>query len=356
MVQPKHVLTSHPTENRVRQKQRCDTVPIRPRQSLTRRDYIVMSCSSIILSPLISFANGIEFGVNNNAAISPTAGEFLVSTQLGLERLGRIKNKLTFQPLNSKIDFIFKRNKEPLYYPAFMFGAWNVTAKLLQSTQIYNSDVISMLHTDTTATNEATTDHNFQRQYFTTIANTIQNQITINLGTGIPETKVISNRAYNLPSEFILLKNINTIPVSTDIINIKWDYRSSTVPTRVEWEDVRDQQIRYELETIGYESELVSHKNVFAATEHNRIRVFDESTTRSIIETETTTEYHELSEGIVQAFTRIIIMDNKTPTSMTVLDYDLSMHRMVQSFINRSNNYVANRPCVETPIGIVQCY
>lgn len=145
---------------------------------------------------------------------------------------------------------------------------------------------------------------------------------------------------------------------STDIANIQWDYRSTTMPTRVSWEDIKNQQIRYELETIGHESEFGSNPKVFAGTEHNRIQVFDEwkKTVRSTIETEITTEYHKLSEGIVHARTRIIVMDSKTPKWMTVLDYDLSMHRTVQSFINRNNDSVLNHPCVETPMGIVQCY
>jgi hypothetical protein len=285
--------------------------------------------------------------------------EFILETKLGLERIGRIHRDVGDHSLskNSALDWIPTKSKEPLYYPTFMFGEWNVTAKLMRFTQGTKSE--GMFSADASTLNSATASMKyFQRQYFTTIANTMKNQITITLGTGIPETKVISNRAYNLPSELLLIQNITGIlPIlhSKNIINLIWDYRSSTEPTRVSWDDGTNQQIRYEYETLKDASEVGFH-NVFAATEKNRIRIFDKSVLRATIETEVTTEYHERATGFIQALSRIIIRDSRTPKSMVALDYEFSMQRTVQAFTNDHDQYVTNRPCVETPKGIVQCY
>ena len=322
---------------------------------MTRFHFVMMSFSSFMLSPVMlsSDALALETTSDGKISIGEPESEFILRTKLGLKCIGGDHKDVRGTPSFKTLNYIPMKNNEPLYYPTFMFGEWNVTATLKRFTQIKNSIVDS---TDITAA--ATITQNFQRQYFTTIANTIKNQITINLGTGIPEVKVISNRAYNLPSELLLIQNITTsLPISSDFINLTWDYRSNTVPTRVLWDDGTNPQIRYEYETIDDESELLGFNDkVFAAAERNRIRVFDKSALRTTIETEITTEYHEIFVGHVLALSRIIIRDSRSPKSMTVLDFELSMNRIVQSFTNSNDSRVTYRPCVETPKGIVQCY
>ena len=356
VIQPQSKFPPQPVEFSSNQHPRNHAAALIRRQPLTRFNFIMMSCSSTLFSPLILSSDAVELEIIDESRISSGKREFVWGTKLGLERIGTIHTDMKSQSSN-KLNFISMNNNEPLYYPTFMFGAWNVTANLKRVTRIQNSNVVSVDKATTTSSSAST--QYFQRQYFTTIANTIQNQMTINLGTGIPETKVISNRAFNLPSELILLqKNIitHTLPISTNFINLTWDYRSSTAPTRVSWDDGMNQNIRYEYETVGYESELGSIHGVFAAMEQNRIRVFDKSSLRTTIETEVTTEYHETSAGVIAAFSRIMVKDSQTPKSVTVLDFELSMNRIVQSFTNDSNGNVTKRPCVETPKGIVQCY
>jgi hypothetical protein len=333
------------------QRRHNAAVPIPHPQPLTRFHFIEMSCSSFILSPIVVASDAIEFEtITDERKLKGDTG-FVLRTKIGLERIGGTPDD-TKGPSPNVLDFLLMKTKEPLYYPTFMFGAWNVTAKLKRVTHIEDSVLIS-----TTTAVSTTTTKSFQRQYFTTIANTIKNQMTINLGIGIPETKVISNRAYNLRSEILLLQNFdNMYPISTDIIDLTWDYRSNTEPTLLLWNDRTNFQLRYEYNTFKHESEMGLDNNVFAATERNRIGVFDMSASRATIETEVTTEYQELSVGLVQALSRIIVTDSRTQKPMIVVDYELSMNRVVQTFTNEYDKSTTKRPCVETPKGIVQCY
>jgi hypothetical protein len=161
MVQPHHnfpLFLEHPTQQL--QRFTVSAAPITHRPPLTRFHFILMSCSSVILSPAVLLADALELETTDEGRISMNEREFVLSTKLGMERIGKI-NTNRRSPSSNAIDFIPTNNKEPLYYPTFMFGAWNVTVKLKQCTTVQNSVVVS---TDiATTSSSAPTTQYFQR-------------------------------------------------------------------------------------------------------------------------------------------------------------------------------------------------
>jgi hypothetical protein len=290
---------------------------------------------------------------------SSPSDEFTLITQLGKSRIGTITDAswLSQQPW-------VRTNQQPIYFPQFLFGAWNVTATFRHQFQVPPCDEAGA-SVDKEDRDPRMFEATYQMQFFATLANTWENQLAVNLGTGIPETKVIANRAYNLPAE---LSRIGWS--SNEFSDIHWEYRSASAPSLVSWEDL-DHHL-YERDVLECLSESSTQgEKVFAATERHRIQALSSNSAshgRKVIklDTETTTEYHQITDNHVQAISRTVLFPSAIPafrfegtfcpTSITVLDYDLSMHRLVQPFQNVLNDTVEERPCVETPNGIVQCY
>ena len=65
----------------------------------------------------------------------------------------------------------------------------------------------------------------YEVHYFSTLANTLANQATVNLGLGVPETKIIQDRAYNSKSLSSAYKQL------TPVQDVQWDYRAD--PTKL---------------------------------------------------------------------------------------------------------------------------
>lgn len=65
----------------------------------------------------------------------------------------------------------------------------------------------------------------YEVHYFSTLANTLANQATVNLGLGVPETKIIQDRAFNSKSLSAAYKQL------TPVQDVQWDYR--TDPTKI---------------------------------------------------------------------------------------------------------------------------
>jgi hypothetical protein len=352
------------------------------RQSLVRFGNIIAGstgwCSTTVKFTETDAAAAMPNGLVIGQQTSASDRDFILSTQLGRSRIGTMDASFLRQPLHlhkNVIEGFFQSNKEPVYYPKFLFGAWNVTATLRRIGVVSDLDGIT-LHDELSVVEldrRIDDSYQFEVQFFSTLANNWENQLAVNLGTGIPESKIIANRQYNLPSELLLVGFKPTpLTLTADFPNnINWDYRSGTAPTRLTWDDPFVSRRQYLREVLTYDSETTTtNQKCFAVSERHRIRTFEFNSIvqRTTIplqmvserETETITEYHQVSDDYVRAVSRNVVPC--ATGSTIVLDYDVSMRRIDTPFTNailddaNSTRTITNRPCVETPKGIVQCF
>jgi hypothetical protein len=110
--------------------------------------------------------------------ISSPSDEFTLVTQLGKSRISAIPDASLLRqhslPLpTSKDEWIFSK-KQPIYFPQFLFGAWNVTATLRQRLQIPQCDDVgaSVDPNDFFEMDPRSIgDESHQVQFFATLAN-----------------------------------------------------------------------------------------------------------------------------------------------------------------------------------------
>jgi hypothetical protein len=296
-------------------------------------------------------------------------------TKLGKSRI--LASELA--PLSASSSFAALMGDNELYYPDFLFGAWDVQATLRRKTFPYGVDVVpsnSLLEGSPRYRLEKVGDTTkYQVHYFSTLANTISNQVKVNLGLGVPSSQIIADRAYNIQSISRAYQQL------TPVDGVLWDY--SKEPTRLTLlfapgslaEDMRPLGPRRgEVYLTARQSELLDNDSgtlqpaVFCAAEQSRsVMLSTRSTVVSDIET--VTEFHPISSDQLQAVQRIAVYLTPNPNSregilwqqvggkaVAFYDYELSMQRQLEDFVNDADGSHQSRPCVTTPKGVVQCY
>jgi hypothetical protein len=280
-------------------------------------------------------------------------GPFLQS-QLARSRIGSEAIK-PFQQRLTNFD-------KELYYAPFLFGSWNTTATLkrkiypfgrhyLPSQSLYEG---SPRNRDEKVGNSVS----YETHYFSTIANTMQNQLTVNLGTGVPSTRIIQDRGYNAVSIS------NAYQQMTPVEHVTWNYSNDPERLTLDFaaglmaEDMRPLgPRRTELYIPARDSETVSD-TVFACAERTRsVSVGTGSVVVS--DMEILSEFHLVNENEIQAVSRIAVFLTPNPNSregilwqqvggqaVGLFDYEVSMRRMVNE---------SGVACVVTPKDVAQC-
>lgn len=285
-----------------------------------------------------------------------------VLSHLGKERI--LANEL--RPLQSNSVF----GEQELFYPSFLFGAWDVKATLKRKIYPYGISYLpskSLFEGSPRNREEQVGDScTYEVRYFSTLANTLANQMVVNLGTGVPESKIIQDRAFNAVSLSTAYKQL------TPVQEVTWDY--SKDPTKVKLDfgarpvgpDMRPLgPVRAEVYLTARASEMVD-ENTFCAAERSR-SVTLLSRDGIVSETETISEFRRTSPDLVKAVSRIAVYLTPNPNSregilwqqtsgkaVAFFDYELTMARRLESF-NLKDGSTTQKPCVLTPKGVIQC-
>lgn len=260
---------------------------------------------------------------------------------------------------------------QELYYPSFLFGSWDVVTTLRQKVYPYGTSFVpakSLVEGSPRNRNEKIGDSaSFQMHFFSTLADTAANQITVNLGLGVPETKIIADRAFNAIS---MSRGYNQL---TPVEDVEWDYRAD--PTRLTLrfgatplaEDMRPLgQRRGEVYITARQSEINEDGSVYCGAERSRSVTLGPGVVVTT-DQETITEYRKVDEDSVEALSRIAVYLTPNPNSregvlwqqvggkaVAFFDYTWQMTRLREEF-TLSDGSKVRRPCVRTPKDIIQC-
>lgn len=358
----------------------------------TRRSFLIAgAASTVMLTPVAGFAADPETSSATSSSAAPfqpgrgsaryepvvvgdwDASSFpAVTTQLGQSRIFAAELSPLPQNNNPFAD-------PELYYAPFLFGAWNVTATLRRKTYPYGTDVLplrSLVDGSPWYRDEQVGEtRSYEAHYFATLANTLQNQMTVNLGLGVPATKIIADRAFNVVSVSKAYPHHQRTP---PVQYVMWDYRDN--PTRVLLEYYDSGSLTDESQPLaggfrtaeivltGRQSETVDDDDnpTFAAAERT---VTVAPGTVVVSDTETATEFHKVSDDFVTAVSRTAVYLSPNSNShedmlwqqvggkaVVFLDYELTMQRNKENFTDAHNGIISARPCVKTPNDVVQCY
>ena len=261
-------------------------------------------------------------------------------------------------------------SEQELYYAPFLFGRWNVTATLKRKIYPYGREFVpsnSLLEGSPRNREEKVGSTTcYEVHYFSTLANTFQNQLTVQLGTGVPKSRVIADRAYNAISLSKAYKQF------TPVQDVQWDPTKD--PTRLSLgfgaapvaEDMRPLGPRRgEIYLRARQTESMDDNNVFACTEQSRVVTLAQGVT-IVSDTESITEFTRIDPNTVQALNRIAVFLTPNPNSregilwqqvggraVAFFDYEIEMKRITEPFV--VEDQVIQKACVETPKGFVQC-
>lgn len=286
----------------------------------------------------------------------------LLQTRLAQTRIGAKE----LSPLNPKLSPF--ANQE-LYYPTFMFGSWNVTATLKRKVYPYGVEVLpsrSLLEGSPRNRRERVGNSvTYEQHYFSTLADTLSNQVTVNLGLGVPQSKIILDRAHS--AKAISRAYQQLAPVQ----DVEWNPR--TDPTRLTLlygqltDDMRPLgQCRTEIYVTARDSEFGNENCAFCACERNRIVMLSPGNV-IVSDTEATTEYRLLDDNTILAISRIAVYLTPNPNSregvlwqqvsgkaVAFYDYEYKMTRNLETFVDE-NGKEHKRACVKTPKDVIQC-
>lgn len=261
---------------------------------------------------------------------------------------------------------------QELYYAPFLFGAWNATATLRRKVYPYGTDYLpssSLLEGSPRNREEAVGNVcTYEVHYFSTIAKTLANQLTVNLGTGVPATKVIQDRSFNAKS---ISRAYNQL---TPVQEVDWNYSDN--PTKLVLDfgagpvaaDMRPLgPRRAEIFLNARATEEGGEGDVYATAERSRSVTLGPGTA-IVSDTETITEFHKVSDDHVGAVSRIAVYLSPNPNSregvmwqqvggkaVAFFDYEIEMERIKEDF-RLDDGLVVRRACVLTPKEVVQCY
>jgi len=259
---------------------------------------------------------------------------------------------------------------QELYYAPFLFGAWNVKATLKRKVYPYGVDYlpsISLKEGSPRNRNEKVGNEcTYEVHYFSTLANTLQNQATVNLGLGVPQAKIIQDRAFNAVSIS------NSYQQLSPVQEVDWNYRDNPTkvllnfgagPLATDMRPLGPRRAEVFLNARQYEA---GNENTYCTAERSRSVTL--ATRDAVVsDTETITEFHKESPDHVIAVSRIAVYLTPNPNSregvlwqqtggkaVAFYDYDLDMRRIKEEF-TLAEGTKQQRACVKTPKDVVQC-
>lgn len=289
-------------------------------------------------------------------------------TKLGTSRIGTS----SLSPLQQQPFAV-----QELYYPSFFFGEWDVKATLRQKQFPFGYDFLpSRSFREGSPRNrmeQVGDTTSYLVHYFSTLADTARNQVTVNLGLGVPEPKVIADRAYNVISMSRAYGQVS--PVET----VEWDYRKDATRLTLQFASVTDDmrpvgQRRAEVYLTARQTEdaydELSGRPVFAAAERSRSVTVGPGSV-SANDQEVITEYRQVDDDLICAISRVSVYLTPNPNSregvlwqqvqgkaVALYDYEFEMKRQKEEFtvdVGTDAEARVLRPCVTTPKDVVQC-
>ena len=259
---------------------------------------------------------------------------------------------------------------QELYYAPFLFGAWKVTATLKRKVYPYGTSFVpskSLVEGSPRNRMEAVGNSTtYEVRFFSTLSNDLQNQIKVNLGSGVPKSRVIADRAFDAISVSAAYKQF------TPVQEVQWDPTKDPTHLTLSFgaapltDDMRPLGPRRgEVYITSRQAETVS-ETIFACSERSR-SVTLASGAVIVSETEGITEYHRRDDNHVDATSRIAVYLTPNPNSregvlwqqvegkaVAFFDYDIQMERILQDFVLDDGTKI-KKACVATPKGYIQC-
>jgi len=347
--------------------------PVKNSLSSTRRGFLggtAFSLASSFIRPGYAGAESVvPLMPGGSASFNPLVeGDFEISTLIKTELARSRIQASQLSPVQQ-----MPWDAQELYYAPFLFGAWNVTATLKRKVFPYGPKFLpsrSLLEGSPRNREEKVGNTvAYPVHYFSTLANTLKNQATVQLGLGVPESKIIQDRSFNAISVSAAYQQFAVVQ------DVEWDYRKD--PTKVVLtfgagplaDDMRPLgQRRTEVFLTARQTDIaVDDSNYFATAERSRSVMLAPGNI-IVSDTETTTEFRRLTDDHVTAVSRIAVYLSPNPNSregvmwqqvggkaVAFYDYEVDMLRKKEEFVLEDGS-TQERPCVRTPKDIVQCY
>lgn len=390
-----------------------DSTPPASTTTTSRRRFVAASVALATASPLLwlddrgdTSMSTVAWADPRNALLPMGSGGVLQqrATVIKADGWERPPNMLRTKLASSRIqsEFVSPLQQPPfgpqeLYYPDWLFGEWNVTATLQQKTFPFGKDFVpsrSLLDGSPRNRDEQVGDMTtYKARYFSTLAVTVANQVTVNLGLGVPQSKIISDRAYNI------ISMNRAYQQQSPIDSVMYDYRQDPTRLTLQFNEVANDMRpigprRSEVYLSARQTEEavmedgdgrgVVGEKAFALAERSRT-VTVGSGTVSANDQEVVTEYsiHTHNDGsssnnnvnndvddndTIHAISRVAVYLTPNPNSregvlwqqvrgraVALYDYELVMKRYRQAFTLEDGSTVL-RPCVLTPKDVVQCF
>jgi hypothetical protein len=206
-----------------------------------------------------------------------------------------------------------------LYYAPF-FGAWEVTSVLKQKLYLFGVNYLPLasLFEGSRRNREEKVGHSctYELHYFSTLANTLSNQVKVNLGLGLPESKIIQDRAYKHSI------HLEGVP-ATDPRSIRSvDYRNNPNDLTLQFasglvaEDMRPLGPRLAKIYLNARASGYGGNNVcFCASERSRSVTLAQGNA-IVLDTETITELTRADDNHVTAVSRNAVFLVPSPNSL----------------------------------------
>jgi hypothetical protein len=258
---------------------------------------------------------------------------------------------------------------QELYYNPFIFGSWTVTATLKRKIFPFGPSYLpSTSLVDGSPRNRQEAVGNactYELHYFSTLANTLGNQITVNLGTGIPQSRIIQDRAFNI------ISTSNAYQQLTPVQQVDWDQNDPTKLTLDYGVPVADDmrplgRRRAQVYLNGRRNENSADGNTCCVAEASRSVLLAPGNV-VVSDSESITEFQRVSDDHVTAISRVAVYLSPNPNSregvlwqqvggaaVGLYDYQLDMRRITEELQLESGATVA-KACVRTPKDYIQC-
>jgi hypothetical protein len=185
----------------------------------------------------------------------------------------------------------------------------------------------------------------------------------VNLGTGVPETKIIQDRGFNAKSVASAYKQF--VPIE----RVEWDYSKNPTKVTLSFASLTD-----DLRPLGpRRTEIFLNARTtedagtsYATAERSRLVSLAPGTV-VVSDMETITEFRKVDHDLVSAISRIAVYLIPNPNSregvlwqqvggkaVAFYDYELEMRRNKEAF-RLNDGSIQERACVLTPKDVVQC-
>ena len=289
---------------------------------------------------------------------SPPLSTNLAASRIGAKELSPlVPSKSPFSP-------------QEVYYPQWMFGSWNVTAVLKRRIFPYGVSVLpSTLLVDGTPLNpnERVGDNGVQYalHFYSTLADTISNQVTVNLGLGVPQSKVILDRGHAAISRSKAYHQQQEH--APTIQEVQWDPRQDPTRMTLLYDGERPEigERRTEIYSMARNVDQTVNDDgheVYCTSERGRIVTTQSPGNVVVSDMEVTTEYTLLNENTISAISRLAVY-NLTPNppkqargkAVALYDYEMSIKRNLETFVDSTSGRTVERACVLTPKDFIQC-